>query len=151
MKATKTMDVTSSKSSMQSDLGAMSRKLKLSAEQVTLGHNRWYHKVRVDDLLPLPPSLLPNNSRCDMMMGSPSIRAVSKIAASIMQIALKVKSDTQVNSLSPTLSLLSGGNSWSCITGSMRVKSSRPGMRHTEPVIATSNLHHMLSLSRVGN
>ena len=106
----KSMKIASFKSSLQSDIGSLSRKIKLCAEHVVLGHNKRYHNVRLDGIQPLHDLQHSNIRDNSMMFGSPSIRAVSKIAASIMQITLNVKSSNSVDQTSPTLSLLCGGH-----------------------------------------
>ena len=103
---------TCSKSSLQSDVGAVSRRSKLGAERVSLAHNMiplvkvqgrpWNHVVSLDRM--------PSVDRG--WFGNPSVRAVSKLCASMMQIALKVKLTASIQSLSPTLSLLEGSNAW---------------------------------------
>lgn len=54
------------------------------------------------------PHMTDDNERM-FLFGSPGIRAMSKICSGIMQITLKIKSMSTVNSTSPTLSLLTGG------------------------------------------
>ena len=140
-KLMKCMKIASSKSSLQR--GSLSRKTKLCAEHVVLGHNKRYHNVRLDGIQPLHDLQHSNIRDNSMMFGSPSIRAVSKIAASIMQITLKVKSSNSVDQASPTLSLLCGGDEWTCITQSCNAIKARCDTRYGEPIIATSNLHHI--------
>ena len=63
--------------------------------------------TRTGTSLPLDAILL-NVSKNKGWYGNPTIRAVSKLCASVMQLTLKVKSGSNVENLSPTLSLMSG-------------------------------------------
>lgn len=52
-KSQQTMALQSSKSDLQSNVGLISRKTKLAAECISMGHNRRYHEVYVDSGRPL--------------------------------------------------------------------------------------------------
>ena len=101
-----------SKSSHQSDVGALSRRSKLGSERLSLDCHRFpllkVNGVAWRHLHNIPHELLP----CTGWFGNPCLRAVSKLSAAIMQITLKVKSMDVVEPLSPTLSLLEGSESW---------------------------------------
>jgi len=118
--------VTASKSSLQSEVGALSRRSKLGAERVTLDTNR-IPRVKVHGA-PLPHlrglDCVPTSEQG--WFGNPTVRAVSKLCASTMQITLKTKSSNVLEVLSPTLSLLEGSKKWIRITnrGSISVASS---------------------------
>ena len=111
------------KSSLQSFVGATSRRSKLASEILTVSDIGipllkmnglcWRHTVGISQCV----------ERNMGWFGNPCLRAVSKLCASIMQITLKTKSTGAVESLSPTLSLLQGGESWLVLhkDGSMRV------------------------------
>ena len=111
------------KSSLQSFVGATSRRSKLASEILTVNDIGipllkvnglcWRHTVGISQCA----------ERNMGWFGNPCLRAVSKLCASIMQITLKTKSTGAVESLSPTLSLLQGSESWLVLhkDGSMRV------------------------------
>ena len=106
------MSSSTAKSSLQSNIGATSRRSKLGAERVFLDANGCIRcqsgtfstlVARRDVSLPSPK---------DGYFGNPTVRAISKFCRASMQITLKVKSSTSVSDVSPTLSLLSGSTRW---------------------------------------
>ena len=112
MQSMRSMSSSTTKSSLQSDIGATSRRSKLGAERVYLDKNaciRCQSGV-FSTLIPTESRYLPSPS--DGYFGNPTVRAVSKLCRASMQITLKVKSSTSVSDVSPTLSLLSGSTKW---------------------------------------
>lgn len=114
---------TCSKSSLQSDVGATSRRSKLGSERVILNKAR-YPMVRIDMI---PWKHMVRNEWGTMLtqdgwFGSPALRFVSKLCASVMQITLKVKSSASIELLSPTLSLLEGSQSWIVIMADNKIR-----------------------------
>jgi hypothetical protein len=111
----KSMASSSMKSSLQSDIGATSRRAKLGAERIYLNANRCLtcQTGEFSTLVPTMSRYPP--PRTDGYFGNPSVRAVSRLCAASMQITLKVKSSSSISNTSPTLSLLSGSKEWVCI------------------------------------
>lgn len=132
---------TCSKSSLQSDVGATSRRSKLGSERITLDAVRLplvkcngYALRHIASLTQVP--LVQHG-----WFGNPSMRAVSKLCASIMQITLKIKAIGSIQSLSPTLSLLEGSTSWIVMyeNGDVHVRNS-PHLNGYESVKCTCSL-----------
>jgi len=130
-----------SKSSHQSDVGAIARRSKLGAERLTLDINRMpmlkYMGRPSRHLVDLHTATLRHHG----WFGNPCVRAVSKLCASIMQITLKVKSSSSIEVLSPTLSLLEGSESWLVVTTDGAVRTSRqPAKSGYENIQCTCSL-----------
>ena len=111
----RSMSSSAMKSSLQSDIGATSRRAKLGAERIYLNANRCM-MCQTGELA----TLIPTQSRyqplrTDGYFGNSTVRAVSKLCAASMQITLKVKSSSTICNASPTLSLLSASSTWVCI------------------------------------
>jgi hypothetical protein len=99
------------KSSLQSDIGALSRRSKLGAGLIDVGHkgvpviHTCFNSTTIctDEIM---RSTIVDNS---FWFGSPGVRGVSKLTSSVMQITLKVKSLESLSSnKSPLMSLLCG-------------------------------------------
>ena len=106
------MSSSTTKSSLQSNIGATSRRSKNKAEGVYLdscGCLR-YQTGQLSTIVPTQSRIL--QSPKDGYFGNPTVRAVSKLCRASMQITLKVKSSSGVSDISPTLSLLSGSTKW---------------------------------------
>ena len=121
------MRVACSKSSSQSDVGASTRRSRIGSNRVHLSHNGIPMFSRRSMSVVCTHPVIYSIIRTDDWFGNPTIRAVSKLCSSVMQITLKVKSMTNVENLSPTLSLVSGSDSWLAIHhgGLMSVRSVR--------------------------
>jgi hypothetical protein len=125
LKAIVSMRIASSKSSSQSNVGASTRRSRIGAERLCLNEIGYpMLNTRAGTSLPLDTVFL-NVSKDKGWYGNPAIRAVSKLCSSVMQLTLKVKSGSNVENLSPTLSLMSGSDSWLIIkaNGSIDVHS----------------------------
>ena len=79
-------------------------------------------------------------------MGNPAVRAVSKITARIMQITLKVKSNSSLSLSSPTFTLLCGSNSWMCIMKDGSVTSQTAATMKLMDVEGTPSIWHISKL-----
>lgn len=106
------MSSSTTKSSLQSGIGATSRRSKLGAERVFLDSNACMRcqSGPFSTLITTQGALVPNPK--DGYFGNPTVRAISRLCRASMQITLKVKSSTSVSDVSPTLSFLSGSNNW---------------------------------------
>jgi RNA polymerase Rpb1, domain 2 len=113
--AMRSMGSSCAKSSLQSDIGATSRRSKLGAERVYLNANRCIMCQSGEVGTVVSVGVKHKPPLTDGYFGNPCIRAVSKVCAASMQIALKVKSGSSISDVSPTLSLLSGSDQWLCI------------------------------------
>ena len=110
------MTMACSKSSSQIDVGAYTRMSRIGSSRIHLSTNGVpMFGQRNMSVMCLDPIIYSVNQK-DGWFGNPSIRAVSKLCSSVIQLTLKVKSMTNVENLSPTLSLMSGSDSWLCIT-----------------------------------
>lgn len=120
MSGMRSMNSGALKSSMQSEIGAMSRRAKLSSELIHLvgpGVVK-VHAVGGPRLVELP--LLPKGVSVDATLhtakygwyGIPVLRAISKLCSTVMQTSLKVKTSDTVTADSPTMSLLQGSSRW---------------------------------------
>ena len=100
-----TMASTTTKSSLQSNIGATSRRSKIKAEGLYLDHDGClrYQTGQLSTIVPTQNRVL--QSTKDGYFGNPTVRAVSKLCRASMQITLKVKSSSGVSDTSPTLSL----------------------------------------------
>lgn len=145
--ANSAMTLAAHKSSMQSDVGALSRRSKLGAERVfpsRVGCPSWMSPSTATPALPIM-SATSLNTR--FLIGSPAVRAVSKITARIMQITLKVKSSSSLSLSSPTFTLLSGSTSWMCIMADGSVVSQSAGAMSLSNIEATPSIWHIKHLS----
>jgi len=111
-KGMESMRVSCAKSSSQSDVGASTRRSRIGSSRVHLSSNGIPMFGRRNMSVMCPDHIIYCINRNDGWFGNPTIRAVSKLCSSVMQLTLKVKSMTNVQNLSPTLSLLSGSTSW---------------------------------------
>jgi hypothetical protein len=121
LKAMNSLTVACSKSSSQSDVGAVARRSKIGAERNYLDVTGvpLYNQGSVYTIC--RTTQLTDISRDQGWFGNPTIRAIPKMCSSVIQITLKVKSDTSVQNLSPTLSLLCGTKSWVAINKSREI------------------------------
>lgn len=140
LRAMKSMSSSCTKSSLQSDIGATSRRSKLGAERIYLDSNRCVRcqNGNYSTLIPRESVHVPNV--LDGYFGNPTVRAVSKLCRASMQITLKVKSSSSVSDTSPTLSLLSGGSNWLCImkSGSIDVVNKYHRLDHSKMEVTCS-------------
>ena len=117
----KQMSVACSKSSLQSDVASTSRRSKLGAERLSIGHNRYLTKVTPTGTILLPDYCLEGFHRNRGSFGNPCIRVISKLVSVSIQITLKVKSGSSLSDNSPLMSLMSGSSSWMAISKEERV------------------------------
>ena len=112
MESMRSVSSSTTKSTLQSDTGATSRRSKLGAERVYLDRNACMRcqSGAFSTLITTQGTLLPDPK--DGYFGNPTVRAISKLCRASMQITLKAKSSTSVSDVSPTLSLLSGSSKW---------------------------------------
>eukprot|EP00957_Ditylum_brightwellii_P210667 15365239-Ditylum_brightwellii.AAC.1 len=105
------MKIACSKSSSQSNVSASTCRSKIGSNRVLFSYsglsmaNTWRGIHEYHD------SVIINTNKQHGWFGNSSIRAVSKLCSSVMQLTLKVKSSNSVENLSPTLSLMSGSDS----------------------------------------
>ena len=145
------MSLGASKSSLQSDVGALSRRCNGAAGTIFVSANGCPSIIsRVSR-----PSLRPYNilhpAWSKYNFGNPTIRAMSKISSRIMQVTLKVKSTESLDSYSPTLTLLSGSKSWPVITSEGYTMNSDSNNVRVTGILATPNLWHMSILQHDDN
>ena len=107
-------DISASKSSLQSQVGAISRRSKLGSERVCISPTGCiqYMGSRCPSFSSYS---VPREVIQQWSFGNPAVRGISKLTARVMQITLKVKSTNSVDNLSPTLTMLQGSTSWPTI------------------------------------
>jgi hypothetical protein len=106
------MNIACSKSSAQSDVGASTRRSRIGSSRVHLDVSGIPMFGRQGMSIMCRDPIIYSINKVDGWFGNPTIRAVSKLCSSVMQLTLKVKSMNNIENLSPTLSLLSGATSW---------------------------------------
>ncbi len=125
LQAISSLNIACAKSSSQSDVGALTHRSCIGASRILLNPTGIPRaNIRSGTHVCLNPMIL-NVDKISGWFGNPSIRAVSKLCSSVMQLTLKVKYGGNVENLSPTLSLMSGSTSWFTIhrDGSMNIHS----------------------------
>jgi hypothetical protein len=110
-RAMSNMSIAASKSSLQSDVGALSRRSKLGAKKISISCSGSNQVLCAYVDTPVLPVIEHNIAFSNYSFGNPSVRAVSKLVARVMQITLKVKSTQSLESISHTMTLLSGSTS----------------------------------------
>lgn len=142
------MNIAASKSSLQGDIGALSRRSKLGAEKLYIGPSGCLQRLSRLTTLPLYP-IMPRTEHINRsFFGNPTVRAVSKLTARIMQITLKIKSIQSVSMASPTLTLLEGSISWPVIMDDDKMVIHSEKIHLLLGVKATPSIWHISRLDR---
>lgn len=149
--ALQNMSLGASKASLQSDIGALSRRCNAAAGTIFISSGGCPCIVSRMSRVVLAPCSVVSPLWCKYNFGNPTVRAMSKITSRIMQVTLKVKSTQSLNSYSPTLTLLSGSSSWPIITSEGSTLNSDSQNIRITGVLATSNLWHMSMMQNNSN
>ena len=112
LEAMHSMKIACSKSGSQSDVGASTRRSRIGSSRILLDRTGVpIENAGLTTRVCLDPVIMSVRKQLGWF-GNPTIRAVSKLCSSVMQLTLKVKSSGGVENLSPTLALMSGAKSW---------------------------------------
>jgi hypothetical protein len=107
-------NIAASKSSLQSDVGALSRRSKLGAKITCISSTGCpqYMGAQYPTFSSQLSSPLGLNQ---YLYGNPAVRTISKITSRVMDLTLKVKSTESLEGISPNLTMLRGSKSWPVI------------------------------------
>jgi hypothetical protein len=150
-RAVLSMSVAAWKLSLQSDIGALSRRCKLAAEAIKIGESNYLESAHKHGSQPIYTSMPMSRKTEAYWFGNPTVRAVSKLVARMMQITLKVKSTTSLgdSSKSPLSCVMEGSRSWLVITTlGTSIVCSPKDMRNVD-IDCTCNLWHMSAIGNV--
>ena len=102
------MSIAASKSSLQNNIGTLSRRSKLSAERVSISSSgllQWICNTSPTHVLSIRDRTMAVSK---FAFGNPTVRTISKLIPRVIQITLKVKSTQYLSRLSPTATVLTG-------------------------------------------
>ncbi|KAG7358005.1 RNA polymerase Rpb1, domain 2 [Nitzschia inconspicua] len=145
--AISSMNLGASKSSLQSDVGALCRRSRLGAERIFISSSGCMAYMRYSSSTPIQPQILNMNLINKSMFGNPCVRAVSKIASRLMQITLKVKSTQSLGSGSPSMTFLSGDEPWPVILVSGATSTQDSNNYTKDDIESTPSIWHISQCS----
>lgn len=144
--AKESTDISASKSSLQSEVGAISRRSKLGSERISISPTGCLqHMGSHGPSFSSPRTNLLQLERWSY--GNPAVRGMSKLTARVMQITLKVKSVDSIEGLSPTLTMLHGSTTWPVVLRNGTVELHKFGQENCHDVEASPSLWE---ISRAG-
>ena len=141
--ANSSMTLAASKSSHQSDIGALSRRSKLGAERIVISASGCLGRLSSLGIAPVAMNLMSNQLVNIHKFGNPTVRAISKLSSRIMQITLKVKSTQSIQASSPTLTFLAGSLEWLALMDNATVRNQSPVSCDLRGVKATTSIWHI--------